>query len=516
MADSIQTEFNRYQALYPLSNQTQILKQMVDDGVITSDIAKKIESGVSLFLIDQTMQDSDAIQSYDISSVMGVNFSKQDAQKPQFNRQIEPTQQSPIQVDCWLLSDINALSQTEWGKDLIRQSLIPDKDGNGVTVRFKGSPLSQKNFHITAQDIQKAKAIGRYSTGDDDMIAFELATERVHIKLEEEGLGILLEHPDIGYKSPLTNVRIDEELNKYSSISELLGAKRSDINFFVEGADKSKLPILRQLSQNKGNYAAVCTFDHYADLFEQRDKNDPVHGGHAYAIKNIDFGKEVVVVDPYHADQEIRIKWNKFVGDVESLFVTSKNEDYKKILESKLPKNYEEVILKDSRARKEDLAKLAEEKRQIETEYKQKLQQRERNEEMRVINQNLDYLDERALKQVDKEHWFVPAYRYEVEYLLKAADKFDKDNIMEILDQRPELVKGFIKITSGISYRDQQRKLVMPIINSLADLAKTKGISQETIDSFISKCTKELNSTFSSDADFIDNEVKNFCKLLAE
>ena len=516
MEISIQAEINRYHLLYPLSNQSQILKQMVADGVITQDIAKKIEGGISLFVSDQTMQKSDEVKPYDISSVMGASFSKKDAPKPQFNRHIEPTQQSPIQVDCWLLSDINALSQTEWGRDLIQKSLVPDEDGRGVTVRFEGSPLSQKNFHITAEDIQAAKEIGRYSTGDDDMIAFELATERVHIKLEEEGLGTLLEHPDIGYKSPLTNARIDEELNKYSSISELLGSKRSDINFFVEGADKSKLPILRQLSQNIGNYAAVCTFDHYADLFDQRDKNDSVHGGHAYAIKNIDFGKEVVVVDPYHADQEIRIKWNKFVGDVESLFVTSKNEDYKKTLESKLPKNYEEIIRKDSKDRKEDIAQIKEEARQRKEEYEQLKQQQEYERDMEDINYNLRYLTESALRNVDEEYWFVPGVRLEIPNLKKAADKFNKDNIMEILDSRPDLVKGFIKISSGLRHRDQQRNLVMPIINSLADLAKNKGIPQDNIDSFVSKCTDELNSTFSSDADLIDNEVKNFCKLLTE
>ena len=192
VVDSIQSKYNEYCAKYPLYKKDAIVDLMIEDGVISPDIAKKIKSGVSLFSLENKDEKFGANTPINMKSIMGGNFSSSKAKEPppktNFNEKIEPTKQSKKQGDCWLLSDINALNQTDWGKQVIKNAIVPDKDGsNGVTVKFKGSPSPQKNFHISAEEIQKAKNSGEYSSGDDDMMAFELATEKLAVKLVKEG-----------------------------------------------------------------------------------------------------------------------------------------------------------------------------------------------------------------------------------------------------------------------------------------------------------------------------------------
>ena len=54
MADKIQELFNIYQQKYPLYTREAIADVMLKAGVISSDTAAKIKSGMSLFLLDNT------------------------------------------------------------------------------------------------------------------------------------------------------------------------------------------------------------------------------------------------------------------------------------------------------------------------------------------------------------------------------------------------------------------------------------------------------------------------------
>ena len=189
MAGEIQALFNKYQQKYPLYTKEAIVDTMLKDGVITPDIAKKIKSGTSLFLLDNSFSSKNTNKDLNMTEIFGGSFRKQKAKpKTNFNRQVEATFQSKTQGDCWLLSDINALNCTEWGRKAIHDAIIPDANNTGgVTIKFKGSPLKQKSFHISANEIIKAKKSGNYAKGDDDMIAFELATEKLS-KMIEKGL----------------------------------------------------------------------------------------------------------------------------------------------------------------------------------------------------------------------------------------------------------------------------------------------------------------------------------------
>ena len=57
MAGEIQALFDKYQNWHPYYSRDAIVDMMLEDGVITADAAKKIKSGLSLFLIDNSIID---------------------------------------------------------------------------------------------------------------------------------------------------------------------------------------------------------------------------------------------------------------------------------------------------------------------------------------------------------------------------------------------------------------------------------------------------------------------------
>ena len=242
MSNEIQSIINNYRQKYPLYNHEALVEQMIKDGAISRDAVNKFKPDTSLFLIDNQFNIKSG-EKLGITEIMGGYFSSVSEIPPEtsFNRQIENTFQSKTQGDCWLLSDVNALNQTDWGKNIIRNAIIPDNNG-GVIIRFPGSPIEQKDFQITAQEIQTAKQSGHYSKGDDDMIALELATEKVAKEVVARGIGRRVEDFDevIGHKSYLTNILLNEKTYEYLNISKLLTGRDDVVAEFRNGLPKSE------------------------------------------------------------------------------------------------------------------------------------------------------------------------------------------------------------------------------------------------------------------------------------
>ncbi len=355
ISSNIETLFTQYRQKYPMYTKEAIVDIMLDDGVITFNVAKKIMSGESLFLIDNNFASKfESSGDIDMTAIMGGSFHLHDnAPKTNFNREIEPTIQPEIQGDCWLLSDINSLCETDWGRQAIHDAIIPDEDGSGgVTIRFKGSPLEQKDIHITAEQIEKARSSGNYSAGDDDMLAFELATEMTFREMVKSGLGERV-HDDETLKSYGTKYRSfifagikTDKFDQYP-ISELLGIKTEKIDFWLlkehPGAEKDIDKVLKFATQNKDNLSGWCDFallDGYGDA----ESKDYIHGSHAYAIKNINYGKEVVLSDPHYSDYEIKVQWNTFIDLVKSITFSAKDDKTAQQLVNSLPSGYDEQI----------------------------------------------------------------------------------------------------------------------------------------------------------------------------
>ena len=87
--------------------------------------------------------------------------------------------------DCWLLASINSIAATPKGAKILNDSLKVNDDGS-IDVTFKGLNLT---YNVSADELKEKK--GKYSTGDIDVRAIEIAAEKY-----------FKEHPDeIGRES---------------------------------------------------------------------------------------------------------------------------------------------------------------------------------------------------------------------------------------------------------------------------------------------------------------------------
>lgn len=106
------------------------------------------------------------------------------------NEEIDEYQQNAIK-DCWFLSTLSTLSNTQKGKKLIKQSLNYTK--NGIEVTFKGL---NKTYEITNDEIKKAKSAKEadntptHTQGDDDVIAFELGLEKLSAYIADNEISV--------------------------------------------------------------------------------------------------------------------------------------------------------------------------------------------------------------------------------------------------------------------------------------------------------------------------------------
>ena len=106
------------------------------------------------------------------------------------NEEIDEYQQNAIQ-DCWFLSALSTLSNTEKGKSLIKQSLNYTR--KGIEVTFKGL---NKTYEITNAEIKKAKSekesdnTPTHTQGDDDVIAFELGLEKLSSYIADNQISV--------------------------------------------------------------------------------------------------------------------------------------------------------------------------------------------------------------------------------------------------------------------------------------------------------------------------------------
>ena len=353
MSGEISKIFTQYQQKYPMYRTDAIVDMMLDDGVITFDIAKELKSGKSLFLIDREFNLNNNPEDY--TEILGGYFTRtqpKEKAETNFNRKIEPTFQSKVQGDCWLLSDINALNQTEWGRQAIYDSIVPDEDGSGgVTIKFKGSPLKEKEIHITAEEIDNARKSGNYSDGDDDMIAFELATERTFRKMVKLGLAT---YPDSDESRQSYGVRyrsfihLGVKTDKFEQypISELLGIENYALNIMpLNDRPKSKEEkdkIYRWLAQNRDNVSIHCGFGYIFDGHGDPDSKDYIKGKHDYAIKEFKYGKYVTLFDPYYSDYEIKLDWKTFFEDATGISLSFKDSKTLKQFKDILPENYDD------------------------------------------------------------------------------------------------------------------------------------------------------------------------------
>lgn len=216
-----------------------------------------------------------------------------------FNGEIEPTMQSLETGDCWLLSGVNALNTTKWGRKIIKNALRPDGEG-GVIVTLKGADNIQKEYRVTLSEIDKALLSGKYSVGDDDMLAIEVAVEKYAKKQIADG-----------------------KLNKDAE-TVLNGGIDRNMMYLLSGKpthdfhqkDKNIDAALDKIAENPRKYSAYCGF---------LEGSENLSGNHAYTIKeikkDIQGNKVVVLINPQDSFTPEIVPYDEFRKNIRLLSV---------------------------------------------------------------------------------------------------------------------------------------------------------------------------------------------------
>lgn len=234
----------------------------------------------------------------------GETTSISEAMGGYFDGRIGSTMQSFETGDCWLLTGVNSLNSTKWGKEIIKNAINSDGKG-GAVVTLKGAKKENKEFHITVNDVIAAKINEKYSAGDDDMLVIELAVEKYAKELITSGK---LDKPE--------DVAITGGIG-ISSVELLTGSKTHKFPEKDRFMDKA----LEKIYDNPGDYAVYCSFI---------DNKDDMYNNHAYTIKKIgidlDGNKSAILINPWDSSEEIVIPYDKFRANLKYLAV---NEDPK-------------------------------------------------------------------------------------------------------------------------------------------------------------------------------------------
>ena len=92
------------------------------------------------------------------------------------------------QGDCYLLAALTSISANKKASEILKKNIKKNQDGS-VTITFPGAKIFNKNssiqdyklpesYTITKEEFAIARASEKYSTGDDDVLLYELAFEK--------------------------------------------------------------------------------------------------------------------------------------------------------------------------------------------------------------------------------------------------------------------------------------------------------------------------------------------------
>ena len=202
--------------------------------------------------------------------------------------------------NCWILSGITALSYSEEGRNIIKNSL-EYKKGYTIVHTICG------DYVVLDSEVLLTKADSQYSDGDDDMIIFELAFEKIIDDYVKKRIKI----------SKITNYLVKKtlknSLTKEGKSSTELGFQGACF-YFLTGIEPVCLmtqvkmsEYLEKLKENKGKSLALCASSHVKFKKIVKDiYNDtvPLYSSHCYAIKSFD-GKKVTVLNPHDTSKNI-------------------------------------------------------------------------------------------------------------------------------------------------------------------------------------------------------------------
>lgn len=223
---------------------------------------------------------------YSLSQENGSVFSPEDIN---VNGKLDEAFSQGDAGDCWLLSSILAMSYSESGKQVLSDSITPLANGD-IKVSFDGNKTEYtvSESELIEQNKQFGDKTSYYSTGDDDVLAVELAIEKM-----------------VADDSVNTKFSIADGGNPYSV-------------FKTFGADELKIASAKdELNEALAHFQDIendCSMT--LGVIEQSVCG--LKANHAYTVKNVD-DENVTLIDPWDTSEEITVNRTDLINSYEHL-----------------------------------------------------------------------------------------------------------------------------------------------------------------------------------------------------
>lgn len=234
---------------------------------------------------------------------------------------IDATNQRSI-GDCWVLSGVNAINQSEIGKKMLSDALTHNDDGS-ITVKLKGV---NKEYTFSAAEIvsnEYQTPNKKYSSGDTDMNLFEMAIGRYRQELIESGdytpNGRNLDKTagnEATPEDPLNGGQIDE------AVYYITGVKASFVSLNTK--DGNFKDLLEKYGSDKEKYIATVSFQD-----KDPEVSDSIIPKHAYCVTDMD-EENVYLSNPHRSEAVVTYPKDKFYDNVKQLSVADLTEKDKK------------------------------------------------------------------------------------------------------------------------------------------------------------------------------------------
>ena len=321
----------------PIKNNTQGNLFNKNDKIVKfdeSEVYKELFERQGLFADDDytkiyTSSDNNNID-IDIKpktiNIMSGSYNPQ-TNNSQLNGIIEEFQQGKLD-DCYILNELQGLSQTSWGKDAVKNAVIPDGKGGAIVV-FKGALGDNKTFPISKEEIETAQRNRWAAAGDPDVASIELAIKKYLDLKPSDNLQI----------SNLTNSKYCGENQVETLTTLLIGQQRDNVMWPIKDYNnegKFKANISDGLDIVK-KYSKECLFT----AGFKKDYSDKIASGHAYTIKGIteENGKEyITLINPWNSNEEIKMLRKDFEKKANCIIATMPH-NVGDIMKNDLPPN---------------------------------------------------------------------------------------------------------------------------------------------------------------------------------
>ena len=213
---------------------------------------------------------------------------------------IEDTEQGKV-ADCWLLSTVNSLNNTEVGKDIIK-NMFEYKDDEYVVHLYSG------DYTITEDEMKIGKV--RHSKGDDDMLLIELAVEKALADYNDGNLSLpeAVITPQLGGDGTFSTLNLGSQdaaiyilLGGTATYSQIKENDEEVNSVLAEFASRGHKDFLLTASIESGDKTAINSEGEEIEL----------KGHHAYSVLDVN-NEYITVVNPEDSSNPYCITLDSF------------------------------------------------------------------------------------------------------------------------------------------------------------------------------------------------------------